>query len=86
MRVCSRIPNAISSASALCTILFWLPASSLNLEAVLRELLQKIDRFLPYPVVTVQLLNKKTGRLEPAACQNIDENEWKAEARIPGRP
>jgi GAF domain-containing protein/HAMP domain-containing protein len=53
--------------------------SSLNVEAVLRELLQKIDRFLPYPVVTVQLLNKKTGRLEPAACQNIDENDWKAE-------
>jgi signal transduction histidine kinase/HAMP domain-containing protein len=56
-------------------------SSSLNLEAVLRELLQKIDRFLPYRVVTVQLLNKKTGRLEPAACQNIDESEWKAETK-----
>ena len=55
-------------------------SSSLNLEAVLHELLQKIDRFLPYPVVTVQLLNKKTGRLEPAACRNIDESEWKAES------
>jgi signal transduction histidine kinase len=56
--------------------------SSLNLEAVLRELLQKIDRFLPYPVVTVQLFNKKTGRLEPAACQNIDESEWQAETKF----
>jgi signal transduction histidine kinase len=56
--------------------------SSLNLEAVLRELLQKIDRFLPYPVVTVQLLNKQTGRLEPAACQNIAESEWKAETEF----
>lgn len=51
--------------------------SSLNLDAVLSELLQKIDRFLPYPVVTVQLLNKTTGRLEPAACRNIDQNDWK---------
>jgi signal transduction histidine kinase/HAMP domain-containing protein len=56
-------------------------SSSLNLEAVLQELLQKIDRFLPYPVVTVQLLNKATGRLEPAACRNIDESKWKAETK-----
>jgi signal transduction histidine kinase/HAMP domain-containing protein len=56
-------------------------SSSLDLAAVLRELLQKIDRFLPYPVVTVQLLDKKTGRLEPAACQNIDQNDWKAETK-----
>jgi signal transduction histidine kinase/HAMP domain-containing protein len=53
--------------------------SSLNLEAVLRELLQKIDRFLPYPVVTVRLLDKRTGKLEPAASRNIDHNDWKAE-------
>jgi len=53
--------------------------SSLDLEAVLRELLQKIDRFLPYPVVTVQLLDKKTGRLEAAVCQNIEQSEWKDE-------
>ncbi len=53
--------------------------SSLNLDAVLRELLQKIDRFLPYPAVAVQLLDKKSGRLEPAACHNIAESEWKAE-------
>ncbi|HWH80382.1 MAG TPA: ATP-binding protein [Candidatus Binatus sp.] len=52
--------------------------SSLNLEAVLRELLQKICRSLPYPAVTVQLINKETGRLEPTACQNIDESEWQA--------
>jgi signal transduction histidine kinase len=53
--------------------------SSLNLESVLRELLQKIDRFLPYPVVTVQLLNKQTGRLEAAVCRNIERSEWKDE-------
>jgi len=57
--------------------------SSLNLRSVLDVLLKKIAAFLPYPVVTVQLLNKTTGQLEHAACQNIDENEWKAE-RITG--
>jgi signal transduction histidine kinase/HAMP domain-containing protein len=54
-------------------------SSSLDLAAVLRELLKKINRFLLYPVVTVQLLNKKTGRLEAVACQNVDLKEWKAE-------
>jgi len=55
--------------------------SSLDLVAVLRVLLQKIALFLPYPVVTVQLLNKTTGQLEHVACQNIDEDEWKAETK-----
>jgi signal transduction histidine kinase/HAMP domain-containing protein len=53
--------------------------SSLNLRSVLDVLLKKIAAFLPYAVVTVQLLNKTTGQLEHAACQNIDESEWKAE-------
>ncbi len=51
--------------------------SSLNLRSVLDVLLKKIAMFLPYPVVTVQLLNKTTGQLEHAACQNVDEDEWK---------
>ena len=53
--------------------------SSLDLDAVLGELLGKIDRLLPYPAIGVQLLNKKTGRLEPAVCRNIDQNDWNAE-------
>lgn len=53
-------------------------ASSLDLRAVLAVLLEKIDIFLPYAVVTVTLVNKKTGDLEPTACRNIDESEWKA--------
>src|SRR6185295_16733730 len=52
--------------------------SSLDLAAVLGELLQKIDRFLPYLAVTVQLLDGGTGRMEPAACRNIDEKDWRA--------
>ena len=52
--------------------------SSLDLRAVLDVLLEKIDVFLPYAIVTVTLVNKKTGELEPVACRNLDESEWKA--------
>ncbi len=52
--------------------------STLDLHAVLEILLEKIDLFLPYAVATVRLLNKTTGELEPAACRNLDEQEWKA--------
>jgi signal transduction histidine kinase len=52
--------------------------SSLDLHAVLDLLLEKIDRFLPYAVITVTLVNRKNGELEPVACRNLDEKEWKA--------
>jgi signal transduction histidine kinase len=52
--------------------------SSLDLHAVLDLLLEKIDLFLPYAVITVTLVNRKTGELEPVACRNLDEMEWKA--------
>ena len=51
--------------------------SSLDLRAVLDVLLEKINVFLPSAVVTVTLVNKKTGELEPMACRNLDETEWK---------
>ena len=51
--------------------------SALDLRAVLDVLLEKIDGFLPHAVVTVTLVNKKTGELEPVACRNLDETEWK---------
>ena len=51
--------------------------SSLDLRAVLDVVLEKINVFLPYAVVTVTLVNKKTGELEPMACRNLDETEWK---------
>jgi len=51
--------------------------SSLDLRAVLDVVLEKINVFLPYAVVTVTLVNKKTGELEPMACRNLDEAEWK---------
>src|SRR6266545_547910 len=52
--------------------------SSLDLQAVLDVLLEKIDVFLPYAVTTVTLVNRKTGELEPVVCRNLDEKEWKA--------
>lgn len=52
-------------------------ASTLDLRTVLDVLLDKIDRFLPYAVTTVRLLNKETGELESFACRNVDEKEWK---------
>jgi len=52
-------------------------SSTLDLRAVLDVLLEKIDRFLPYSVTTVGLLNKETGELESFACRNVDEREWK---------
>lgn len=59
--------------------------STLELQGVLNILLQKIDLFLPYSTATVRLLNKHTGVLEPVACRNLDEKEWKVAAWKPGR-
>jgi len=59
--------------------------STLDLRTVLDRLLQKIDLVLPYAATTVRLLNKKSGLLEPVACRNLDEEEWKAERWRGGR-
>jgi len=52
--------------------------STLDLRAALDILLEKIDLVLPYSATTVRLFNKETGELEPVACRNINEEEWKA--------
>jgi PAS domain S-box-containing protein len=52
--------------------------SSLDLQTMLNLLLEKIDLLLPYSVATVRLLNRETGVLNPTACRNLDEREWKA--------
>lgn len=52
--------------------------SSLDLQAILNVLLEKIDLFLSYAVTTVTLVNRRSGELEPVACRNVDETEWKA--------
>jgi signal transduction histidine kinase len=56
--------------------------STLDLRRVLDVLLEKIDFLLPYAAMTVRLFNKTTGLLEPIACCNLEEKEWKAD---PGR-
>jgi PAS domain S-box-containing protein len=52
--------------------------SSLDLRTVLNLLLEKIEVRLPYAASHIRLIDKATGRLEPTACRNIDEEQWKA--------
>lgn len=52
--------------------------STLDLHAVLRVLMEKIDIFLPYTAVQVWLMNQQSQQLERAACWNLDEVEWKS--------
>ena len=51
--------------------------STLDLTAILSDLLEKLDLFLPYSAATVQLYNGETNRLEPIASRHVDEKEWK---------
>ena len=52
--------------------------STLNLDAILSLLLEKIDSFLRYPFAsTVMLVNRETHQLEAIACRHLDEAEWK---------
>lgn len=60
-------------------------SSTLDLRNVLDILLEKIDLSLPYATATIRLHNKENGRLEPVACRNLDEKEWKLEQWKAGR-
>jgi signal transduction histidine kinase/HAMP domain-containing protein len=59
--------------------------ATLDLRDVLNILLDKVDMFLSYSAATIRLLNKQTGLLEPVACRNLDEKEWRAEEWKGGR-
>jgi signal transduction histidine kinase/HAMP domain-containing protein len=59
--------------------------STLDLRIVLNVLLRKIDLILPNSATAIRLFNKETRALEPVACWNLDEKEWKAEAWSGGR-
>ncbi len=52
--------------------------STLDLGTIAKVLLENIDLFLPYSAATLRLFNKGTGLMEPLACRNLDEEEWKA--------
>lgn len=58
--------------------------STLDLRAMLRLLLEKIDLALPNAVTTIRLINKETGQLEATACRNIDEASWRTD--VSGSP
>ena len=51
--------------------------STLDLSSVLDILLEKIGLLLPYAAATIRLLDKENGSLEPVACRNLDQKEWK---------
>jgi signal transduction histidine kinase len=51
--------------------------STLDLHAVLKILMEKMDIFLPYSAIQVWLMNTESRVLERAACRNLDEAEWK---------
>ena len=53
-------------------------ASTLDLHAVLKILMEKVDLVLPGAVATIRLISKESGKLEAVACRNLDETEWRA--------
>jgi GAF domain-containing protein len=59
--------------------------STLDLHDLLKVFLEKIDHVLPYSASSVRLFNPDSGLLEPIACRNLDEDEWKAEQWRGGR-
>ena len=60
--------------------------STLDLRRVLDILLEKLQLSTSYAAATVRLVNRRTGKLEPVACWNIDEEKWKKTfSRNPGR-
>lgn len=53
--------------------------SELDPRRVLEVLLERTSHLVPsIAASTVRLLNEETGELEPVACHNLDEKEWKA--------
>ncbi|HSF23535.1 MAG TPA: ATP-binding protein, partial [Blastocatellia bacterium] len=59
--------------------------STLELRDVLKVFLEKIDHVLPYSASSVRLLSEASGLVEPIACRNLDEREWREERWRGGR-
>lgn len=52
--------------------------NTMNLETVLAVLLEKIELFLTHNAVSsIRLVDRESGALEPVACRNLEESEWK---------
>lgn len=56
-------------------------SGTLNVQEVLRLLMDKIALFSPNTAVQVWLADSKTGSFESAACSNMDEARWKRRKR-----
>lgn len=52
--------------------------STLDLQSVLRILMDKIIGFLPNGAVLIWLIDEETGAIQRAACRNVDEHDWKS--------
>ncbi len=60
--------------------------TTLDLRTVLDLLLEKTDHLLPsISATSVRLVNEESNELEPIACRNLNEEEWKAETARAGR-
>jgi len=59
--------------------------STLDLHDILKIFLEEIGDVLPYSASTVRLFNPQSRLLEPIACLNLDEDEWRAEQWRGGR-
>ncbi|HEY5541867.1 MAG TPA: GAF domain-containing protein [Candidatus Binatia bacterium] len=59
--------------------------STLDLHDILKIFLEEIGDVLPYSASSVRLFNPQSRLLEPIACVNLDEDEWRAEQWRGGR-
>ena len=59
--------------------------STLDLHDILKIFLEEIGDVLPYSASSVRLFNPQSRLLEPIACFNLDEDEWRAEPWRGGR-
>ena len=59
--------------------------STLELQAILDVFFRKIGLLFPYSAATIRLIKQETGRIEPVACWNVEEKDWK-ERTLAGVP
>jgi signal transduction histidine kinase/DNA-binding NarL/FixJ family response regulator len=59
--------------------------STLDPHSVLDIFLEKISRLLPDFAITVRLVNLESGNLQPFACRNVNEKDWKEGVAAEGR-
>src|SRR3989304_2626847 len=59
--------------------------STLDLHDILKIFLEEIGDVLPYSASSVSFFNPQSRLLEPIACFNLDEDEWRAEPWRGGR-